>query len=65
MSRLTINLPEEQIKQIQQIAQKLGLSTEELLKLKINDWLTETKPDFNQASNYVLKKNSELYKRLS
>ncbi|MDJ0718862.1 MAG: ribbon-helix-helix protein, CopG family [Prochloraceae cyanobacterium] len=64
MSQLTINLPEEQIEQIQEIAQKLGLSTEKLLEIKINDWLTETKPYFSQAANYILKKNSELYKRL-
>ncbi|MDJ0718052.1 MAG: ribbon-helix-helix protein, CopG family [Prochloraceae cyanobacterium] len=65
MSQLTIKLSEEKVKKIQEIAQNLGLSTEELLEVKINDWLTETQPDFSQAANYVLEKNSELYKRLS
>jgi len=65
MSQITINLTEDKIKQIQEIADKVGLSTEQLLEIKINDWLKENKPDFSQAANYVLKKNSELYKRLS
>ncbi len=65
MSQITINLTEDKIKQIQEIADKVGLSTEQLLEIKINDWLKENKPDFERAANYVLEKNSELYKRLS
>jgi hypothetical protein len=64
MAAITINIPEEQLQQLQVIAQANGISLEELLCATIEDWLNYPKSDFEQAANYVLKKNSELYRRL-
>ncbi|MEI3652564.1 MAG: DNA-binding protein [Dolichospermum lemmermannii FEM_B0920] len=46
------------------MAQANGISPEELLRATIEDWLNYPKSDFEQAANYILKKNSELYRRL-
>ncbi|MTJ07498.1 MULTISPECIES: ribbon-helix-helix protein, CopG family [unclassified Anabaena] len=65
MAAITINIPEEQLQQLQVMAQANGISPEELLRATIEDWLNYPKTDFEQAANYVLKKNSELYRRLA
>ncbi|MDD1413616.1 ribbon-helix-helix domain-containing protein [Dolichospermum sp. ST_con] len=65
MAVITINIPEEQLQQLQVMAQANGISPEELLRATIEDWLNYPNNDFEQAVNYVLKKNSELYRRLA
>jgi predicted transcriptional regulator len=65
MAAITINIPEEQLQQLQAMAQANNISTEELLRASIEDWLNYPKSDFEQAANYVLQKNAELYRRLA
>ncbi|HAC64924.1 MAG TPA: DNA-binding protein [Cyanothece sp. UBA12306] len=65
MTPLTINLSEDKLHQLQKIAQEKGITPEELLQTKINEWLTPTPDDFNQVANYVLTKNAQLYNRLA
>jgi predicted transcriptional regulator len=65
MKLLTIQISEETLQQLQQLAQAEGTSPEELLQSRINHWLSPTQPDFTQAVNYVLQKNAELYQRLA
>ncbi|GFE68346.1 DNA-binding protein [Chroococcus sp. FPU101] len=65
MSNLTIQLSDEKLYQLEELAQRQGVTLEHLLQDKINDWLTENQPDFNRAANYVLTKNTELYQRLA
>jgi antitoxin FitA len=65
MAAITINIPDEQLQQLQVMAQANGISPEELLRATIEDWLNYPNSDFEQVANYVLKKNSELYRRLA
>ncbi|MGK7945100.1 MAG: DNA-binding protein [Microcystaceae cyanobacterium] len=65
MTSLTINLNNDTLHQLQQIAQQKGITPEELLQTKINEWLIQTPDKFNQVTNYVLTKNAELYNRLA
>ena len=65
MTSLTINLSDEKLHQLQKIAEKRGITIEEVLQTKINEWLTPNLDDFNQVANYVLTKNAELYNRLA
>ncbi|MDJ0556087.1 MAG: DNA-binding protein [Microcoleaceae cyanobacterium MO_207.B10] len=64
MNQITIQLSTEQYQYIQKIANQQKTSPEKILESKITEWLKESQTDFNQAANYVLTKNSELYKRL-
>jgi antitoxin FitA len=65
MAVITINIPEEQLQQLQAMAQANNISPKELLRATIEDWLNYPKSDFEQAANYVLQKNAELYRRLA
>ena len=65
MASITINIPDAQLQKLQQLAQKSGISIEDLLRASLEDWLSYPKSEFVQASNYVLKKNAELYRRLA
>jgi hypothetical protein len=46
-------------------AQRLGVTAEELARLAVEDLLDLPAPDFKAAAEYVVKKNRELYDRLS
>ena len=65
MTSITISLPDDKLQKIKQLALELGISPEEFLQLSITDWLDSSSKDFVKASQYVLDKNAELYKRLS
>lgn len=65
MKSLTINIPDEKLKQLQQLAEENGMTTEELIQTKINEWLIANPQDFSEVAHYVLDKNAELYDRLA
>lgn len=65
MTTITIELPAERIRQLQQRAAELGITLEELVELSIHDVLTRPSDAFQDAADYVLKKNAELYRRLA
>ena len=65
MAYITINISDEQLRKLQQLAQESQISPEDLLQSGIDDWLATPKDEFKQAANYVLNKNAELYRRLA
>lgn len=65
MASITIDLPDRQLEKVQKLAQRLGISTEELLRISIEDWLNHPRGEFVQAVEYVLHKNADLYQRLA
>ena len=65
MASITINISDEQLQKLQALAQENGISLEDLLRARIEDWLSQPTSEFAQATNYVLNKNTELYQRLA
>ena len=65
MVTMTITLPDERLRQIQELAQEVGIAPEELVQANIESWLISQSASFAQASQYVLEKNNELYRRLA
>ena len=65
MASITVDIPDEQFQRLQQLAQEIHLSPEDLLRANIEDWLTCPNKEFAQAASYVLKKNAALYRRLA
>jgi antitoxin FitA len=65
MTTITIELPNERLQQLREMAQKLGVSMEELVRVSVEDMLTHPEEKFREAAQYVLKKNAELYRRLA
>jgi antitoxin FitA len=61
---LTINLDDAQLHRLQQTAQQLGVAVEEVVNRSIEEYLARRKR-FQEASDYVLQKNAELYRRLA
>ncbi len=65
MTTITIELPSERLQKLREMALKFGVSMEELVRLSVEDMLTQPEEQFRKAAQYVLKKNAELYRRLA
>jgi len=65
MTTITIPLSEEQMQQLRELAQRAGVSPEELARASLEDWLRQPREDFRQAARDVLSTNAELYRRLA
>ena len=65
MASITIDISNSQLQKLQELARLHGVSPEELLRAGLEDWLSLPKPEFSSAANYVLAKNTELYRRLA
>jgi predicted transcriptional regulator len=65
MSSITINLQDEQMVRLQEIANRLGVSVEDLARVSIEELIAAPDERFERAADYVLKKNEDLYRRLA
>jgi antitoxin FitA len=65
MNSITISLSDEDWAKLQEKANGVGISVEELVRTSVEELITQPDSAFEQAANYVLKKNAELYERLS
>lgn len=65
MTSITIDLSDSQFQKLQDLARVHGIAIELLLKASLEDWLNLQKDDFDNAADYVLTKNAELYQRLA
>ena len=62
---LNLELDELQTERLQQIADRLNVSLNDLAKAAINDLLAKPECDFENAAKHILKKNTDLYRRLA
>jgi predicted transcriptional regulator len=65
MTTLTIPLPTELSSRLHEVAERLGVSAEELARAGLEDWLCRPRDEFAEAARHVLEKNKELYRRLA
>ena len=65
MSNFTVRLTQKQMLKLEEVAARLKITAEELARIGIEDLLARPDHEFQQAADYVLKKNAELYRRLS
>jgi hypothetical protein len=65
MTTLTIALTDEQWQKLYETANKLKLTPEELIQANIQDLIDKSETDFNEATDFVLTKNAELYRKLA
>jgi len=65
MSVLTINLSDESLIKLQEQANFLQISPEQLASISLEELLVQPQATFNEAMKYVLDKNQELYQRLA
>ena len=65
MATITVALPEEHLIRLSEMAERLGVVPEELVRVSIEELLARPQADFEQAVTHVLTKNAELYRRLA
>jgi len=54
-----------QFEKLREIATQIGVLPEYLAKAAISDLISVGDEDFHSAADYVIRKNEELYRRLS
>jgi hypothetical protein len=64
MKTLEIHIPDEIASKIEQAADHLGISIDQLLQESVEEKI-ERDAQFERAAGRVLEKNAELYRRLS
>ena len=65
MTTITITLPEDRLAKLKEIATRLNVKPEDLARVSIEELLTRPEESFQQAADYILNKNAELYRRLA
>jgi hypothetical protein len=65
MKVLELQLPELTASKLEEAAKCLGVSLEQLSILSIEEKLAQIEKEYFRSAEYVLRKNAELYRRLS
>jgi antitoxin FitA len=65
MNTITINLSNEDWSKLKEKAARLDISVEEPVRTSVDELITWPDAAFEGSADYVLKKNTDLYKRLS
>jgi predicted transcriptional regulator len=65
MSTLTITRSDDRLAKLREIADRFQINTEDLARISIEELLTRPEESFQQAADYILNKNAELYRRLA
>jgi antitoxin FitA len=65
MNTITINLSDEEWSKLAEKAARVGISVEELVRTSVEELITRPNAAFERPADYVLKKDAELYERLS
>ncbi len=65
MTTLTVTLPEDRLQRLEELATRLHVAPEELIRASVEDLLSRPEEAFRQALESVLTKNAELYRRLA
>ena len=65
MTSITINLQDEQVVRLKEVASRLGISVEDIARVSIEELLVARDEEFEPAADYLLKKNEDLYRRLA
>ncbi|HKD37508.1 MAG TPA: hypothetical protein VKB78_11930 [Pirellulales bacterium] len=65
MTTITVPISDNQLQKLRALAERIGVSPEELARAGLEDWLRQPREDFQKAAGEVLQKNVELYRRLA
>jgi predicted transcriptional regulator len=65
MTTFTIILPDDRLKKLEELAERLRVAPEELARASLEELLSRPLDDFQKIVERVLTKNTELYKRLA
>ncbi len=63
--KLSVEVNGDQERQLKEVAKRLNVRPEDLATAAVQDLLAQAEADFQDAASRVLRKNRELYRRLS
>jgi len=65
MSTITVTVSDDRLAKLKEVAGRFNITAEDLVRVSIDELLSRPEEAFEKAANYVLNKNSELYRRLA
>ena len=65
MATLTISLSDEEMRRLDALSKREGLTIEQMVRLGIHDFIGQPDDAFHAAAKRVMEKNAEIYRRLS
>lgn len=65
MVQITVALPEARLEALKEVAARLGVSVDILVRVSVEELLAKPDESFRNTLDYVLKKNEDLYRRLA
>lgn len=65
MATLTISLSDEEMRRLEVLGKREGLTVEQMVRLGIHDFIGQPDDAFHAVAKRVMEKNAELYRRLS
>ena len=65
MTSFKVDLPESTASRLEEAAQRLGVSLDDLIRISVEEKLARLDDSFRNAAEEVISKNADLYKRLA
>ena len=65
MSTITVTVPDDRLSKLEDIAKRYNITPEDLVRVTIDELIARPDEAFQRAADYVLNKNSDLYRRLA
>jgi predicted transcriptional regulator len=65
MTSITITLPDDVMAKLRGLAERHSVAPEDLVRASVEELVASPEESFQEALDYVLKKNKELYRRLA
>ena len=64
MTTVTVSLSDEEMHRLEELSKREGLTVEQMVRLGINDFISQPDEFSRAAARRVTEKNAELYRRL-
>jgi hypothetical protein len=65
MATLTISLSDEEIRRLEVLDKREGLTVEQMVRLSVCEFIGQADAAFHAVAKRVMEKNADLYRRLS
>ena len=65
MASVTISLSDEEMRRLESLGKREGLTVEQIVRLSVCDFIGQPDETFHATAKRVIEKNVELYRRLS
>lgn len=65
MTTITIPIPDDRMRKLQELAAHYKVTPEELVRVSVEELLSRPEEAFRRAADEVINKNAELYRRLA